>query len=62
MKNIKEIKIKDQELLNNPLFNTSVVNLVLHKKTELKIETIFLPDKTTVIDIVKTTHTTMNDI
>ena len=32
MKNIKDIKIRDQELLNNPLYNTSVVNPVIHKK------------------------------
>ena len=33
-KNIKDIKIRDQELLNNPLYNTFAVNLVIHKKIE----------------------------
>ena len=33
MMNTKEIKIKDQELLNNPLYSTSVVNPIIHKKT-----------------------------
>ena len=55
MKNIKDIKIRDQELLNNPLYNTSVVNPVIHKKIERKIKINFLLKTTTVIDIVKVT-------
>ena len=35
MKNIKDIKIRDQELLNNPLYKISVVNPVIHKKIEI---------------------------
>ena len=42
MKNIKNIKIRDQELLNNPLYNTSVVNPVLFKKIKMKIKMSFL--------------------
>ena len=62
MKNIKDIKIRDQELLNNPLYNTSVVNPVIHKKIEMKIKMIILLKITTVIDIIKTTtSTTMTD-
>ena len=62
MKNIKDIKIRDQELLNNPLYNTSVVNPVIHKKIEMKIKMIILLKITTVIDIIKTTTpTTMTD-
>ena len=38
MKNIKDIKITDQELLNNPLYNISVVKPVIHKKIEMKIK------------------------
>ena len=60
MKNIKDIKIRDQELLNNPLYNTSVVNLVIHKKIEIKIKMVILLEITTVTDIIKiTTPTTM---
>ena len=63
MKYIKDIKIRDQELLNNPLYNTSVVNPVIHKKIEMKTKTIILLKITTVIDIIKTTTpTTMTDI
>ena len=63
MKNIKDIKIRDQELLNNPLYNTSVVNPVNHKKTEMKTKMIILLKTTTVIDIIKTTTPTiMTDI
>ena len=35
MTNTKDIKIKDQELLNNPLYNTSVVNPILGMKTQM---------------------------
>ena len=63
MKNIKYIKIKDQELLSNPLYNTSVVNPVVHKKIEMKIKMIILLKITTVIGIIKaTTPITMTDI
>ena len=53
MKNIKDIKIRDQELLNNPLYNISVVNPVIHKKIEMKIKVIILLETTTVIYIIK---------
>ena len=36
MKHIKDIKIRDQEILNNPLYNTSVVNPAVLKKIEMK--------------------------
>ena len=63
MTTIKDIKIKDQELLNNPLYNTSVVNPVIHKKAEMKIKMIILLKITNVIDIIKTTTpTTMIDL
>ena len=63
MKNIKNIKIRDQELLNNPLYNISVVNLVNHKKIELKTKMIILLEITIVIDLIKTsTPTTTTDI
>ena len=63
MKNTKVIKIRDQKLLNNPLYNTSVVNPVIHKKIEMKIKMVIFLKITTVIDIIKTTTpTTMTDI
>ena len=63
MKNIKYIKIRDQEHLNNPLYNIFVVKLVIHKKIEMKTKTIILLEKTTVIDLIKAiTPTTMIDI
>ena len=63
MKNIKDKKIRDQELLINPLYNTSVVNPVFHKKIEMKIKMIILLKITTVIDIIETsTPTIMTDI
>ena len=63
MKNIKDIKIRDQELLNNPLFNIFVVKLVFHKKIEMKTKMIILLEITTVIDLIKTTTpTTTTDI
>ena len=63
MKNIKEIKIRDQELLNNPLYNIFAVNLVIHKKIEIKTKMVILLDITTVIDLIKTiTLTTTTDI
>ena len=63
MKNIKDLKIRDQEFLNNPLYSTSVVNTVIHKKIEMKIKLIILLEITTVIDIIKiTTPITTTDI
>ena len=63
MKNIKDIKIRDQELLNKPLYIIPVVNPVIHKKIEMKIKMIVLLEITTVIDIIEiTTHTTTTDI
>ena len=63
VKNIKDIKIRDQELLNNPLYNISVVNPVSHKKIEIEIKMIILLKITTVTYIIKTTTpTTMTDI
>ena len=63
MKIIKDIKIRDQELLNIPLYNISVVNPVIDKKIEMKINMTILPKITTVTDIIKTTTpTTMTDI
>ena len=59
MKNIKDIKIRDQELLSNPLYNTSVVNPVIHKEIETKIKMINLLEITTIIDIFKTTTLTI---
>ena len=59
MKNIKNIKIRDQELLNNPLYNTSVVNSVILKKIKMKIKMIFPTETLTVIDIIKTTILTI---
>ena len=56
MKNIKDIKIKDQKFFNNPLYNTSVVNpviQVIHKKIEMKTKMIILLEITTVINITK---------
>ena len=52
MKKIKDIKIRDQELLNNPLYNISVVNPVILKKRKMKIKMIILLETTTVIDII----------
>ena len=53
MKNIKDIKFRDQELLNNPLYNIFVVNPVIHKKIEMKIKKNILLETTTVIEIIK---------
>ena len=63
MKNIKDIKIRDQELLNNPLYNTSIVNPVVREKIEMKIKMIIALETTTVMDIIKiTTLTITTDI
>ena len=61
-KNTKNIEIRDQELLNNLLYKTSVVNPAVLKITELKIELIILLETMTVIDIVKTTPIIVIDI
>ena len=58
----KKIEIRDQELPNNLLYNTSVVNPAILKKTELKIKLIILLEKMTVINIVKITPTIVIDI
>ena len=59
MKDIKDIKIRDQELLNNPLYNICVVNPVIHKKIEMKIRKIILLETTTVIDKINITTLTI---
>ena len=61
-KNTKNIEIRDQELPNNRLYNTSVVNPAILSITELKIKLIILLEIMTVIDIVKTTPTIVIDI
>ena len=61
-KNTKNIEIRDQELPNNLLYKTSVVNPAILKITELKIELIILLETMTVIDIVKTTPIIVIDI
>ena len=53
--NIKDTKIKDQELPNNHLYNTSVVSPVTRKKFEMKTKTITLLEIMTVTNITKTT-------
>ena len=58
MQYIKDIKIRDQELLNNLLHNTSVVNPVNHKKIEMKIKMIIPLETTTVTAIIKITTLT----
>ena len=50
---IKDIKIKDQELLNNLLYNTSVVNQILHKKLEMKTQMLTLLMTMIVVNIAK---------
>ena len=61
-KKTKKIEIRDQELPNNRLYNTSVVNPAILKITELKIKPIILLETMTVIDIAKTTPTIVIDI
>ena len=56
MKNIKDIEIRDQELLKNPLSNIFAVNLVIHKKIEMKTKMIILLVITTVVDLIETTN------
>ena len=54
MMNIKNIKFKDQELPNNHLYNTSVVNPVIRKKIEMKIKMSTLPEIMTATNMTKT--------
>ena len=61
-KSTKNIQIRDQKLPNNLLYNTSVVNPAILKKTELKMKLITLLEKMTVIDIVRATPTLVIDI
>ena len=58
MKNIKDLKIRDQELLNNPLYNIFAVNLVFHKKIEMKTIMIILLEITIVKDLIRTINPT----
>ena len=55
MKNIKNIKFTDHELLNHPLYNIFVVNLIIYKKIEIKTKMIILLEIPTVIDLIKIT-------
>ena len=55
MKNIKDIKIRDQELLNNLLYNISAVNLVIHKTIKMKTKKIIFIKITIVQDLTRTT-------
>ena len=59
MTNIKNIQMRDQELLNSFLYNTSVVIPVILKKKEMKIKMIVLIETMTVLDIIKTTTLTI---
>ena len=63
MKNIKDMKIREHEVLNNPLYNIFPVNLVTHKKIEMKTKIIILLELTIVIDLIRTiTLTTTTNI
>ena len=63
MKNIKDIKIREQELLNIPLYNISAVNLVIHKKTEMKTKMINFLKITIIQNLTRsTTPITTTDI
>ena len=53
MTNTKDIKVKDQELLNNPLYNTFVVNSKLHNKLEMKTQMLTLLMTMIVVNITK---------
>ena len=55
----QDIKIKDQELLNNPLYNTFVVNPGLPKKLEMKTQMLTL--LMTMIVVNTTKNITMID-
>ena len=58
----QKYKVRDQELPNYCLYNTSVVNPAILKITELKIRLIILLEIMTVIDIATTTPTMVIDI
>ena len=59
----QDIKIRDHELLNNPLKNIFAVNLVFHKFIEVKTKMILLLEITIVIDLIRTIiPTTTTDI
>ena len=63
MKNNNDIKIRDQELLTNLFYNTSVVNPVILKKINMKIKVNILLETTIVVDTIKiTTLTITTDI
>ena len=49
----KEIKIKDQELLNNLLYSTFVVNPIIHKKLKMKTQILILLITIIVINTTK---------
>ena len=48
------MKTKDQELPNNHLYNTSVVNPVIRKKVEMKMKMVTLLETMTVTNMTKT--------
>ena len=54
MKNTRDIKIRDQELLNNLLYNTFEINPIMHKEIEMKMKIILF-----LTDIIKTIPITM---
>ena len=52
--NIKNTTTKDNELLNNPLYNIFAVNLIIHRKIEMTIQ-ILTPQIMIVTNIIKIT-------
>ena len=58
----RDIKIKDQELLNNPLYNTFVVNPITHKKPEMTLQMLVLLKRMTVLNIFRITTMTDTEI
>ena len=54
--NIINTITKDHELLNNPLYNIFVVNLIIHKKIKTRIQ-IFTPQTMIVTNTIKITLT-----
>ena len=57
MTNTKEKKIKDQELLNNPLYSTFVVNPIIHKKMKTQILILLIMIVINTIKIITMTDT-----
>ena len=53
MMNTKDIKTKDQEFLNYLLYNTFVINPILHKKLEMKTQILTLLMTMIVVNITK---------